>query len=314
MMTTDRSIIPRLTRWGVCASLALTSLLAATGRAFALNEPDFGGVSLGQSAPDHTFFRNNGVFEGLVYTASISGDADFQIVANNCGSPLPKFSFCTFDVRYTPAALGPRSAVLTIVGTGGGSTAPPEVITLTGVGVPPAITCSEAIAIGSDPGQCGAVVNYPPPTSQGTTGAVTCVPPPGSFFPLGTTTVNCSSESGAVCSFEITVSDTAGPAIGAVTASPAVLWSPNHTMVPVTVDYTAADNCGADPVCTLSVTNNETGSADGQVIDAHHVLLRADRAGNGASRVYTITVTCTDSSGNRSTQAVPVVVSHDQSH
>ena len=34
-------------------------------------------------------------------------------------------------------------------------------------------------------------------------------------------------------------------------------------------------------------------SPDWEVIDAHHVLLRAERAGNGSGRIYTITVTVT---------------------
>jgi hypothetical protein len=321
MMTTDRSIAPRLRRWLIYASLALTSLVAVPGRAFAdFNEADFGGVSLGQSAPDHTFFRNNGHFVGLVYTASITGDPDFQIVANNCGDPLPDSSFCTFDVRFTPGALGPRTAVLTIVGTGGGSTAPPEVITLTGVGLAPTITCPASITTGNAPGQCGATVNYSPPTSQGTTGEVTCVPPSGSFFPVGTTTVNCSSQSGAVCSFDVTVNDAEGPAIGGASASPSTLGPPDHRMVPVTVQYTLADGCTPSAQLTsgLSVQSNEpvNGTGDGdkapdwQVLDAHHLLLRAERSGTGTGRIYTITITGTDSKGNVSTRTVSVVVPH----
>ena len=82
-------------------------------------------------------------------------------------------------------------------------------------------------------------------------------------------------------------------------------------VVPVTVGYGAANNCGPDPVCTLAVTNNETGTADAQVIDAHHVLLRAERAGNGPGRIYTITIRATDAAGNTNTATVQVTVPHD---
>jgi len=41
-------------------------------------------------------------------------------------------------------------------------------------------------------------------------------------------------------------------------------------------------------------------------------LLRAERSGLGTYRVYTITVACTDASGNTSTGTVTVKVPHDQ--
>jgi len=45
------------------------------------------------------------------------------------------------------------------------------------------------IVVNNNPGQCGAVVNYPAPTFTGSCGVVTSTPPSGSFFPVGTTTV-----------------------------------------------------------------------------------------------------------------------------
>lgn len=44
-------------------------------------------------------------------------------------------------------------------------------------------------------------------------GTVTCSPASGSTFPLGTTTVNCSSSSGENGSFTVSVVDTTGPAL-----------------------------------------------------------------------------------------------------
>jgi hypothetical protein len=63
-------------------------------------------------------------------------------------------------------------------------------------GAPCVITCPANITTSNDPNQCGAVVNYPAPTSTGTCGTITCNPPSGSFFPVGTTTVTCQAQTG----------------------------------------------------------------------------------------------------------------------
>lgn len=90
-------------------------------------------------------------------------------------------------------------------------------------------------------------------------------------------------------------------------------------MIDVTVNYTATDNCSA-PVCTLSVVSNEpvNGTADGdmapdwEIVDAHHVRLRAERAGTRSGRIYTITITCVDVAGNSSSKTVTVNVPKSQ--
>ena len=51
---------------------------------------------------------------------------------------------------------------------------------------------------------------------------------------------------------------------------------------------------------------------DAVVVDAHHVLLLAERAGNGSGRIYTITITSTDASGNSAESTVTVTVPHNQ--
>lgn len=105
-------------------------------------------------------------------------------------------------------------------------------------------------------------------------------------------------------------------ALGGASANPSSLWPPNHKLVNVTVNYTATDSCGAAaPVsCSLSVASDEGSSLDWSVVDAHHVQLRAERAGNGNGRTYTITITCTDTAGSSSDAAVTVTVAHDQGH
>jgi uncharacterized repeat protein (TIGR01451 family) len=107
--------------------------------------------------------------------------------------------------------------------------------------------------------------------------------------------------------------------IGTVSATPASLWPPNHKLVDVAVDYAATDACGRTLIAEISVSSNEPidGTGDGDtspdwiVVDGHHVKLRAERAGSGSGRVYTIVVKVTDAVGNTATRQVQVLVPHD---
>jgi hypothetical protein len=115
----------------------------------------------------------------------------------------------------------------------------------------------------------------------------------------------------------IKVMDSMPPLISGVSVDKAELWPPNHEMVDITVNYTATDNCdGASVNSTLSVVSNEPvdgagagdKSPDWEIIDSHHLRLRAERDGTGDGRVYTITITATDSKGNSAKATVSVRV------
>jgi len=85
----------------------------------------------------------------------------------------------------------------------------------------------------------------------------------------------------------------------------------------------ATDNSGLAPSCAIAtVASNEPvsglGSADKSPDwqfqpNSLLVNLRAERADYGTGRVYTITVGCSDTTGNRSTKTATVLVPHDQS-
>jgi len=185
-------------------------------------------------------------------------------------------------------------------------------------------TCPANITVSNDPRVCGAVVTYATPTETGDCGGtITSDHPSGSTFPVGTTTVTLTDTkldgTTTTCHFTVTVNDTEFPVVSQPTNSPNILWPPNHQMVNVTNNYTATDNCpGLN--CVLTVTSNEpiNGLGDGdtapdwQVVDAHHVLLRAERSGRGNGRTYTITTTCTDASGNVTTKSSTVFVPPNQ--
>jgi hypothetical protein len=88
-------------------------------------------------------------------------------------------------------------------------------------------------------------------------------------------------------------------------------------MVPVAVSVSASDACGGGVTCRIvSVSSDEpqTGLGGGdvgpdwEITGALTVNLRAERWKKGDGRVYTITVECTDTAGNRSTSFVTVTV------
>lgn len=125
------------------------------------------------------------------------------------------------------------------------------------------------------------------------------------------------------CQATVKVVDTTPPSISSVSASPNVLWPANHKMVPVAVGVTVADACdaGVSNSCMIvSVTSNEpvngpddgNTSPDWQITGNLTVNLRAERSGMGSGRIYTVTVACTDTSGNSSTKAVAVTVPLNQ--
>lgn len=120
----------------------------------------------------------------------------------------------------------------------------------------------------------------------------------------------------------IVVEDTIPPVVNSISADPDVLWPPNHKMVEVTVSVDAEDICDPEPFAyILGVSCNEPidGPGDGNTEpdweytdDPLVVLLRAERAGGGDGRIYTIDVVCEDASGNITTGTVDVNVPHDQ--
>jgi uncharacterized protein len=184
---------------------------------------------------------------------------------------------------------------------------------------PPVLTLSGAAAITVEAGSTW--------TDPGTSATDTCAGNLSAAIQIsgtvntsapGTYPITYSVSDGfnsATVTRHVTVVDTTAPEVGPVLALPPLLWPANHTMWDVLVLYLATDVTGT-PRCSLSVTSNEplNGPGDGntnvdwQVIGPYHVRLRAERAVQGTGRIYTITVSCTDSSGNVGTGNARVFV------
>ena len=83
------------------------------------------------------------------------------------------------------------------------------------------LSCPANISVSNDPGQCGAIVNFPAATFTGNCGTVTANPASGSFFPVGATTVTVTGQrldgTSDTCTFTVTVNDTEPPVVSAAT-------------------------------------------------------------------------------------------------
>ncbi len=121
---------------------------------------------------------------------------------------------------------------------------------------------------------------------------------------------------------DVTVFDTTPPVIQSLTATPDSLWPPNHKLVEVALDVVATDTCDPNPVCAIvGIASDEpvNGRGDGNTEPDWFITgdltadLRAERAGPRDGRVYTLTVECTDASGNTSAPAEATVsVAHNR--
>jgi PKD domain-containing protein/K319-like protein len=140
-----------------------------------------------------------------------------------------------------------------------------------------------------------------------------------------TLTVTDAGGLSSTATTHVTVRDTTAPSL-TVTLSPNALWPPNHRLVQVTATVVASDSCDPNPaVALLSITSSEPddGLGDGdqpndiQAVgggtipfgtDVRSFLLRAERSGMEAGRIYTVTYMVQDASGNHSFASALVTV------
>jgi hypothetical protein len=124
------------------------------------------------------------------------------------------------------------------------------------------------------------------------------------------------------CTSHVIVQDTTPPTIESITAAPSLLWPPNHKMKPIRLNVKAHDVCGPVEWRITSIESNEPvdGRGDGNTspdwsINApNKAWLRAERAGPGNGRVYTINIEVSDDSNNSTNGNVKVYVPHDRGH
>jgi hypothetical protein len=187
----------------------------------------------------------------------------------------------TYTVEYTATDAAGNSTVCSfnILVVGGGT---------------PSITCASDIVVGTDAGDCSAVVTYADPVATGGCGAAAYTQiaglPSGSSFPLGTTTNTfvafTSTGDTDTCSFTVTVNDNEAPSLDC----------------PSDMNLTVDQNCEAvamwtAPTATDACSNVTVVQTSGPTSPA---ILGAG--------TYTVVYTATDAAGNSSTCSFDITV------
>jgi len=175
----------------VPANTTFNSFQQVSGPTFVCNSPSMGSstgtttctlASFAWPGPDAVFLASYDVNAGtpanteIVNTANVTSSTDDQNVRN-----------------------GSTSATVTVVNASGGNNC--------------SFDCPANI-VATATSSSGAVVNFGSANNiNGTCGAISANPSSGSVFPVGTTVVSVTSDSGPSCSFTVTVSNTPAPTI-----------------------------------------------------------------------------------------------------
>jgi len=214
------------------------------------------------------------------------------------GFPRPQVTGCDIGAfeNQVPTLICPAAQTVQSCGPSDSAVA---VLTAT-VGDPDGDALTVVWSVNGVPSQTNYVAATHPPRFKAVTFKAS--------YSLGTNIVGVLVSDGKAvpmgCSTSVIVRDTKPPGILSLKACPNQLWPPNGKLVPVTLFVQAVDDCGPVTSRIVSVSSNEPPdrtTPDWIITGDLRLLLRAERSPQGHGRVYTITVRCTNASGNSST-------------
>jgi hypothetical protein len=272
--------------------------------------------------------------------------AGFEFGSINESVSVPETTVTVLSVSYADSALpasldtsalAPGSYILRATTTDGTSPVveDSEPFTLSGEprlvinNQPPEALCSD-VAVCAPAGQCEADASIDAGSFDPDGDAISLAQSPAGPYALGSTEVTLSVSDGLAtsqCSATVEVDDCEAPDVS-IGASP-TLWPPKHAYRRIGLedcDVVVADTCdgavsldGAEITCVSSdEPDDAAGNGDGNtrndivIVDAQHVDVRAERAGNGNGRVYRIGFEVQDASGNTTSGVCLVGVPHSQ--
>ncbi|MDQ6653292.1 MAG: HYR domain-containing protein, partial [Acidobacteriota bacterium] len=244
-MISSRSSIVTSTQFVVTDPAKAAADLSVSKSVSVANEQ----VAAGSSGSFQIYVRNNGpdAAQNVVLTDDVPANTTFVAMtqtdgpAFTCTTPsaggtgtitctiasLARGDSATFDFAYTVVAGTPAGTIITNTATVSSATEDPNTndnsstayvtVASGGGGGGCSLSCPGNIttpADTTDNGTPGAIVHFDPPTGSGSCGSIATDHCNDCFFPVGTTVVNATSETGGgQCSFTVTVTEGAAPTI-----------------------------------------------------------------------------------------------------
>jgi Tannase-like family of unknown function (DUF6351) len=128
-------------------------------------------------------------------------------------------------------------------------------------------------------------------------------------------TCSATNKAGVPASSSVVAKvDLTPPSIAGLPAGGCTIWPPNHKLVQI-ASVAASDALSQVAPGSLSIAvscNGGACAADDVVVSGGAVQVRAERAGNEPSRVYSIQASARDVAGNVTTRSATCTVPHDQ--
>src|SRR5215213_7243547 len=273
------------------------------------NGPDAASaVQVSDDVPANTTFVSFDQLAGPVFncTSPNAGETGSTVCTiTSLGRGETAFFIATYQIGTVP-----NGTVISNTATVSSSTADvpnPDVdnntstATVDVLNTPCQLSTQENITVSVDTGQAGAVVTYATPTGTGdcgttTTGengesipAISCNPASGSFFPVGTTTVLCTAQTGAAMTFQVTVDNPGALSISLNGAGTLTLECGQRFGDP---GATAINGAGE----SIEITVSYTGGFDPDVpaVGSYTATYTATEDPNSVSTTRTINVTDTE--------------------
>ena len=253
----------------VPAGTTFVSEAQNSGPAFTCVTPTFGGT---------------GTISCTIATLPANSTAVFTLAVNvSSGTPDGTTVSNTASVSSATHELNPPDNTSTVE------------TTVTGTSTVCTLNCPSTITQDNDANQCSAVVSYSTVTTSGNCGSppdntVSCNPPSGSTFPIGSTTVTCTTKIGDSCSFTVTVHDSRTPVQPTINCPNNVSAGEDAPdLGSAMVNYTAPATTGN---CVTTVCDPPSGSRFS--VGTTTVKCSAtDSSNNTVSCSFTVTVTGT---------------------
>ena len=268
--------------------------------------------------------------QNVTVDADANCEASVDYTAINNGSYDPDGDAISLSISPAgPFSVGTTNVTLTV---SDGELSSDAAATVTVVdNTNPTLSTPTDVVQDNDPGLCGAIVNLIAPIASDNCGIQSLTNDAPAQFPVGKTIVTWTATdihgNTGQTTQEVEVVDAEAPVLE-VTSSVITLWPVNHKYQTVSLSdllLSATDNCSinSNGVFIKSVSSDEPedakGGGDGNTSDdivipdgCLSVDLRAERQGTSNGRVYTITLSVSDESGNETTAECYVQVPHSK--